>query len=75
MLCLKVCSSCIGDSWIPLLVVVGAQQLAPQEMIGPFSQAVTNTMPWVTTVASATIDRAFPTAIMLGNNHTLLVLE
>ncbi|KAG1354754.1 subtilisin-like protease SBT3.9 [Cocos nucifera] len=39
---------------------------------GPFSQTVTNTAPWVTTVAAASIDRAFPTAIILGNNHTFL---
>ncbi|XP_038979859.1 subtilisin-like protease SBT3.9 [Phoenix dactylifera] len=42
---------------------------------GPFSQTVTNTAPWVTTVAAASIDRAFPTAIILGNNHTVLVLK
>lgn len=42
---------------------------------GPFSQTVTNTAPWVTTVAAASIDRAFPAAIILGNNHTFLVLK
>ncbi|OVA04692.1 Peptidase S8/S53 domain [Macleaya cordata] len=39
---------------------------------GPFSQTIVNTAPWLITVAAATIDRAFPTAIILGNNHTLL---
>ncbi|XXG77542.1 hypothetical protein AAC387_Pa08g1679 [Persea americana] len=39
---------------------------------GPFSQTVENTAPWIINVAATTIDRAFPTAITLGNNHTLL---
>ncbi|KAK9145831.1 hypothetical protein Sjap_005734 [Stephania japonica] len=39
---------------------------------GPFSQTIVNTAPWLITVAATTIDRAFPTAITLGNNHTLL---
>ncbi|KAL5727938.1 hypothetical protein ACHQM5_001077 [Ranunculus cassubicifolius] len=39
---------------------------------GPFSQTVVNTSPWLITVAATTIDRAFPTAIILGNNRTLL---
>ncbi|KAI5605936.1 hypothetical protein BDE02_01G386500 [Populus trichocarpa] len=38
---------------------------------GPISQTVANTAPWLTTVAASTIDRAFPTAIILGNNKTL----
>lgn len=41
---------------------------------GPFSQTVENTAPWIINVAATTIDRAFPTAITLGNNHTLLVM-
>ncbi|KAM7256007.1 hypothetical protein ACFE04_011748 [Oxalis oulophora] len=39
---------------------------------GPLSQTVENTAPWLITVGATTIDRAFPTAIILGNNHTLL---
>ncbi|XP_077248383.1 subtilisin-like protease SBT3.9 isoform X2 [Tasmannia lanceolata] len=39
---------------------------------GPDSQTVENTAPWILNVAATTIDRAFPTAITLGNNHTLL---
>ncbi|KAJ0971043.1 hypothetical protein J5N97_019002 [Dioscorea zingiberensis] len=39
---------------------------------GPFSQTVTNTAPWITTVAASTINRAFPIAITLGNNHTFM---
>ncbi|KAF5178745.1 Subtilisin-like protease [Thalictrum thalictroides] len=39
---------------------------------GPFSQTIVNTAPWLITVAATTIDRAFPTSIILGNNHTLL---
>ncbi|GFS32480.1 subtilase family protein [Actinidia rufa] len=35
---------------------------------GPFSQTIVNTAPWLITVAATTIDRAFPTAITLGNN-------
>ncbi|KAL6280741.1 hypothetical protein ACE6H2_017622 [Prunus campanulata] len=38
---------------------------------GPISQTIVNTAPWLITVAATTIDRAFPTAITLGNNHTL----
>ncbi|KAI5385109.1 hypothetical protein KIW84_071921 [Lathyrus oleraceus] len=38
---------------------------------GPISQTVTNTAPWLITVAATTIDRTFPTAITLGNNLTL----
>ncbi|PIA49867.1 hypothetical protein AQUCO_01300542v1 [Aquilegia coerulea] len=39
---------------------------------GPFSQTIVNTAPWLITVAATTIDRAFTTSIILGNNHTLL---
>ncbi|KAI4376078.1 hypothetical protein MLD38_013872 [Melastoma candidum] len=39
---------------------------------GPYAQTVTNTAPWIITVAASTIDRAFPTAITLGNNQTLM---
>ncbi|CAI9103723.1 OLC1v1002262C3 [Oldenlandia corymbosa var. corymbosa] len=39
---------------------------------GPFPQTVVNTSPWVITVAASTIDRAFPTAITLGNNITIV---
>ncbi|KAK7318983.1 hypothetical protein RJT34_03692 [Clitoria ternatea] len=38
---------------------------------GPVSQTITNTAPWIITVAAATIDRAFPAAITLGNNRSL----
>ncbi|KAB5535053.1 hypothetical protein DKX38_018139 [Salix brachista] len=40
---------------------------------GPISQTVQNTAPWLITVAASTIDRTFPTAIILGNNRTLWV--
>lgn len=40
---------------------------------GPYAQTVINTAPWIITVAASTIDRAFPTAITLGNNQTLMV--
>ena len=41
---------------------------------GPYPQTVINTAPWVITVAASTIDRAFPTVIIMGNNQTLVVL-
>lgn len=40
---------------------------------GPTSQTITNTAPWLITVAATTIDRAFPAAITLGNNRTVWV--
>lgn len=40
---------------------------------GPTSQTVANTAPWLITVAASTIDRTFPTAIILGNKQTLWV--
>ncbi|KAI5005712.1 hypothetical protein ZWY2020_032955 [Hordeum vulgare] len=39
---------------------------------GPVPQTVTNVMPWVTTVAASTMDRAFPTIISLGNKEKLV---
>lgn len=38
---------------------------------GPQPQTVTGIAPWLVTVAASTIDRAFPTAITLGNNKTV----
>jgi hypothetical protein len=40
---------------------------------GPVPQTLGNTVPWVTTVAASTIDRAFPTLISLGNKEKLAV--
>ncbi|XP_010271499.1 PREDICTED: subtilisin-like protease SBT3.9 isoform X2 [Nelumbo nucifera] len=39
---------------------------------GPSSQTVINTAPWIITVAASTIDRSFPTTIILGNNLSLV---
>ncbi|XP_050260294.1 subtilisin-like protease SBT3.9 isoform X2 [Quercus robur] len=39
---------------------------------GPYPQTVINTAPWIITVAASTIDRAFPTVIIMGNNQTLV---
>lgn len=39
---------------------------------GPSAQTVQNTAPWIITVAASTMDRAFLTPIILGNNKTLL---
>jgi subtilisin family serine protease len=40
---------------------------------GPRPQVISNTAPWVITVAATKIDRSFPTAITMGNNQTLVV--
>ncbi|KAL9163020.1 hypothetical protein ABFS82_06G015400 [Erythranthe guttata] len=37
---------------------------------GPGYQTVEDVAPWVVTVAASTIDRLYPTPIMLGNNQT-----
>ncbi|XP_018468857.1 subtilisin-like protease SBT3.6 isoform X2 [Raphanus sativus] len=39
---------------------------------GPEAQTVTNTAPWIITVAATTLDRSFPTPITLGNNKVIL---
>ncbi|KAM3333090.1 hypothetical protein ACQJBY_028291 [Aegilops geniculata] len=39
---------------------------------GPRPQVISNTAPWVITVATSKIDRSFPTAITLGNNQTIV---
>ncbi|KAL6841237.1 hypothetical protein ACP4OV_028755 [Aristida adscensionis] len=39
---------------------------------GPAADTVQNAVPWVLTVAASTIDRAFPTAMTLGNNEKLV---
>ncbi|EFH44096.1 subtilase family protein [Arabidopsis lyrata subsp. lyrata] len=38
---------------------------------GPGAQNVTNAAPWLLTVAATTLDRSFPTKIILGNKQTL----
>lgn len=40
---------------------------------GPNSQTVEDVAPWVISVAATTIDRSFPTPVVLGNNQTLVV--
>lgn len=37
---------------------------------GPYPSSVTNTAPWAISVAASTLDRTFPTPILLGNNVT-----
>ncbi|XP_064954991.1 subtilisin-like protease SBT3.10 isoform X1 [Musa acuminata AAA Group] len=39
---------------------------------GPVPQTINNAVPWVITVAASTIDRSFPTDIILGNGPTLV---
>ncbi|XP_058085388.1 subtilisin-like protease SBT3.9 [Magnolia sinica] len=39
---------------------------------GSIAQSVSNTSPWIITVAASTIDRAFPTVVTLGNNRTIM---
>ncbi|VVB08723.1 unnamed protein product [Arabis nemorensis] len=41
---------------------------------GPAVQTVTNTAPWILTVAATTLDRSFPSLITLGNNQVILVI-
>lgn len=38
---------------------------------GPTPATVTNTAPWITTVAATTQDRAFPILVVLGNGATI----
>lgn len=40
---------------------------------GPRAATVQNTSPWILTVAASTVDRSFPTPIILGNNQTIMV--
>ncbi|KAL3512413.1 hypothetical protein ACH5RR_025130 [Cinchona calisaya] len=37
---------------------------------GPTAESVLDVAPWVLTVAASTIDRSFPTTVILGNNQT-----
>ncbi|OMO97790.1 hypothetical protein COLO4_14369 [Corchorus olitorius] len=39
---------------------------------GPRTETVQNTAPWILTVAASTVDRSFPTPILLGNNQTIM---
>ncbi|KFK31853.1 hypothetical protein AALP_AA6G166900 [Arabis alpina] len=39
---------------------------------GPEAQTVTNTAPWIVTVAATTLDRSFATPITLGNSKAIL---
>ncbi|KAG2601309.1 subtilisin-like protease SBT3.5 isoform X2 [Panicum virgatum] len=40
--------------------------------LGPARQVVSNTAPWVITVAASKIDRSFPTVITLGNKQQIV---
>ena len=40
---------------------------------GPGSRTVVNTAPWILTVAASSIDRSFPTPVMLDDNRTFMV--
>lgn len=42
---------------------------------GPESSSVGNVAPWSICVAAGTIDRTFPTRILLGNNRLLMVIK
>ncbi|CAO2038009.1 unnamed protein product [Urochloa humidicola] len=39
---------------------------------GPVAETVQNAVPWVLTVAASTIDRSFPTVMLLGNKEKLV---
>ena len=41
--------------------------------LGPAQQVVSNSAPWVITVAASKIDRSFPTVITLGNKQQIVV--
>lgn len=41
--------------------------------LGPIPQTLSNTAPWVITVAASTIDRSFPTVITLGDHRRFVV--
>jgi len=40
---------------------------------GPVQQSVVNTLPWLITVAAATVDRTFPTVVTLSEGEKLVV--
>ncbi|RRT50738.1 hypothetical protein B296_00036136, partial [Ensete ventricosum] len=40
---------------------------------GPVPQTIANDIPWVITVAASTMDRSFPTLLILGDNQTVVV--
>lgn len=40
---------------------------------GPTPQSLINTAPWIFTVAASSIDRAFPTPVILGNGQSFVV--
>ena len=66
------------DFWVlPSLhaVMKGIAVVCAAGNYGPDPQTVSNTAPWVLTVAASSIDRSFPTGITLGNNQTLTVSE
>jgi subtilisin family serine protease len=42
---------------------------------GPVQQSVVNVLPWVITVAAATVDRTFPTVVTLGEGEKLVVRQ
>ena len=68
----------VEDSWaFPSLhaVMKGIAVVYAANNEGPDPEKVSNTSPWVLTVAASSIDRSFPTGITLGNNQTLTVSE
>ncbi|KAK1565788.1 hypothetical protein Q3G72_035129 [Acer saccharum] len=65
----------LHPNWSPAAIksalVTTARRNGPSGNDGPISQTISNTAPWLITVGATAIDRAFPTAITLGNNQTL----
>ncbi|XP_071725244.1 subtilisin-like protease SBT3.4 [Rutidosis leptorrhynchoides] len=53
-------------------VAVGIPVICAAGNVGPKDQTVQNTPPWIITVAASTVDRSFPTTIMLGDNQTIV---
>ena len=54
-------------------VQLGVTVVLPAGNDGPESTTVENVTPWGVCVAAGTIDRSFPTKIVLGNNQLLTV--
>ncbi|EXB26136.1 Subtilisin-like protease SDD1 [Morus notabilis] len=58
------------QSWVRGHITKGVTFVAAVGNDGPVSQTAADAFPWTISVAATTIDRAFPTAITLGNNRT-----
>ncbi|RWR87694.1 subtilisin-like protein protease SBT3.9 isoform X1 [Cinnamomum micranthum f. kanehirae] len=70
----------LGDPYILDVIAVGSLHAVFKGITvvcsagnsGPSSESVMNVAPWIITVAASTMDRSFPTPIILGNNRTIM---